>query len=175
LAIGRLNQRIADMKIYCALSGFREDEVTIFDGKLGFLEQTVSPDAQQSRLRRVLSLTKFPDLETSILNGKLDLMRLLEIRESPECRDFRHWLWSVGYFTDAELDERINGLRAKLSTFVHGAVGTAIRWISITAIGIYPPVGIPLSAIDTFLLEKVLPKSGAITFLNDLYPSVFKQ
>jgi len=34
-------------------------------------------------------------------------------------------------------------------------------------------LGPALDALDTFLLEKVLPESGVLMFVNDLYPSIF--
>jgi hypothetical protein len=34
-------------------------------------------------------------------------------------------------------------------------------------------LGPALDALDTFLLEKVLPESGVTIVVNDLYPSIF--
>jgi hypothetical protein len=34
--------------------------------------------------------------------------------------------------------------------------------------------GAGLGLIDTFLLDKVLPKSGPVTFLGTLYPSIYQ-
>ena len=53
----------------------------------------------------------------------------------------------------------------------------AVRFLVTLGIGFTPLVGLFLgpvaSAIDKFLLEKVLPKSGLIAFLSRLYPSIF--
>ena len=57
--------------------------------------------------------------------------------------------------------------------------GRAVRFIVTTAIGLLGIFGIvagPVSgAIDSFLVDKVLPKSGVWTFVNRLYPSIFKR
>jgi len=56
--------------------------------------------------------------------------------------------------------------------------GRAVRLLTTTGIGAIPGVGLvagfAASIVDAFLLEKVLPRSGVVAFLSDLYPSVFE-
>jgi len=104
--------------------------------------------------------------------------RLLEIRESDECREFREWLLTIEDASDAEIKERISGLRARFGNAIQSHSGKAVRLLTTTGIGAIPGVG-PIAGfmagvVDTFFLEKLLPKSGVVAFLSGLYPSVFE-
>lgn len=178
-ALGCLNHRIAEMKAFSALSGFRDSELPFFDQKLDFITRAYCPSAQEARLKRVFAIKGFQDLGDLIDRGQVNLVKLLEIRASKECREFRDWLWSIDSATDAEIDERVNSLRERLSWFTHGTGGKSVRWLASTGIGLIPVVGNfiggALGLLDTFLLEKVLPAPGAISFLNNIYPSIFRE
>jgi hypothetical protein len=178
LAIGGLNQRIAEMKAYTAISGFRDLDIPLFDEKLKFITRAILPEEQEERLRRVFVIKGFQDLQDLIERGQVDLTKLLEIRETKECKEFREWLFTIDSATDSEIEERINSLSEKLSWFVHGKSGKSVRWIASTGIGLIPVIGnvagAALGFLDTFLLEKILPNPGSVSFLNRLYPSIFK-
>jgi hypothetical protein len=177
-AVGGLNQRIAEMKEYNALSGFQGPDLPLFEQKLDFIARNISPEVQFDRLRRILVIKGFDDLAELIERREVDLHKVLEIRETTECKEFREWLLTTDSATDAEIQDRIASLREKLSWRVHGTGGKVARWLASTGIGAIPGIGTMLAAtlgiLDTFLMEKVLPKPGAITFLNKLYPSIFK-
>jgi len=178
LAIGGLNRRIEDMKFFSALSGFRDIELPIFNEKLRFLEEKLSPEIQKNRLNRVLTVSGLPDIEKAVLEKRMDLPRLLEIRQSQTCADFREWLWSIDSFTDKELEDRIDSLSQKFSGYINSRTGKAIRWVATTGLGFIPGIGpfigTATSAIDSFLMDKLFPSSGAITFCNNILPSIFK-
>jgi hypothetical protein len=177
--IGGLNYRIAEMKAFTALSGFRDSEFQIFEQKLDFISRALSSEAQEQRIKRVFAIKGFQDLDDLINRGQVNLVKLLEVRETRECREFRDWLWSIDSATDEEIDERVNSLRDKLSWFAHGKGGKSVRWLASTGIGLIPVVGTVAGGVtgllDTFLLEKVLPSPGAISFLNNMYPSIFRE
>ncbi len=177
LAVGGLNLRIESMKNLNALTGLRDMELPVFDNKLLFLEQHFDPLHQTQLLRRVLEIIGFPDL-ANLQRGSINLQRLLEIRESDECRSFRSWLRNSEGLSKSEIEEQFGSIRAKLGSVVHGTAGKAVRWIASTGIGLIPGygnvIGGALGLIDSFLLEKLLPKSGPVAFLGKLYPSIFK-
>ena len=178
LAIGGLNKRIETMRAFSAITGFRENELSIFEDKLKFISATISPEDKEERLKEVLSWPIFPELSTAIADKKLHIDTLLKVRESPECLEFRSWLWDRDSLKTEELKERINSLSAKLSLKLSGKSSKAIRWLSTTGAGFLPGVGIVagpvLGFLDTFLVEKMLPKSGVLTFLGKQYPTIFK-
>lgn len=72
----------------------------------------------------------------------------------------------------------MGSLQARLSTLAHTKLGRGMRFITITGIGFIPVVGSALAPVlgglDRFLLEKLFPHSGPASFINNLYPSIFK-
>lgn len=175
--IGSLNQRLGEMRSVSALSGFSEDEIALFEDKLAFLAMACNPSVSEAQFRRILVLTGFPEFRVE--NGtKIDVGKLLEIRQTRECAEFREWLTTIDSASDAEIKDRIGSVRSKLSSLVHGSTGKGIRLLASAGIGLIPVAG-PLAGLvegyaDTFLVDKVLPESGAVSFISNLYPSVFK-
>lgn len=178
LAIGGLNQRLGWMDAHSAVTGFNDGELSIFDNRISFLATQLDPESQRSRFQRVLKLTDFPDVSTAIDEGRLNLERLLEIRTSDECRQFRQWLRATDSASDQEIIDQFNSLKTKLAPYAQGRTGKALRWLASTGIGLIPGAGAILGPLvgllDTFLVEKLLPKGGPITFISDLYPSIFQ-
>ncbi len=179
LSVSRINNRIAEMKHSVAMTGFRDEEIPLFEEKLHFIQSQISSLDQEARFHRITAILGFQDLDVLVEAGKVDLNTVLEVRESKECREFREWLWSVNATTEAELEERIRSLRERLSWFAHGKGGKTLRWVASTGIGMIPFVGTAAGAafgfLDTFLLEKALPQTGALTFLSKSYPSIFNE
>ena len=178
IGVGSLNQRIAEMKEYNALSGFQSADLPIFEEKVDFITRQFSPDVQVERLRRVFLLKGFDDLNELIDRREIELRKLLEIRESAECKEFRQWLSTIDSASDAELEDRIRSLREKLSWAIYTKSGRAVRWLASAGISSLPGIGAiagaALGFLDAFLLDKVLPKPGPITFLNRIFASIFK-
>jgi hypothetical protein len=177
LGIGGLNQRIAEMKLHSALSGFLEDETPLFSDRLEFLCRSIDPDKLETNLNRALRLKNCP----SIISGSVqtvNIEKLLEVRKSQELKIFREWLREIDDVSDSEIIEQLNDIRSKLGVFAQGDTGKASRLAISTLVGFVPVVGtlagLGLGAIDTFLLEKVLPYSGVVAFVDKLYPSIFQ-
>lgn len=178
LAVGGLNQRIEEMRTYSAISGFLPEEVPIFAEKLDFLFESLLPQRQEERFQRVLDITGVPELDKVDTSTRVDADKLLEVRDSAECREFRTWLSTIDYASDTEIRERMGSLQARLSTLAHTKLGRGMRFITITGIRFIPVVGSALAPVlgglDRFLLEKLFPHSGPASFINNLYPSIFK-
>jgi len=178
LAVGALNKRIETMRVFSAVTGFRENELSIFEDKVEFIINNISPAPVEEKLSRILSWQNFPDLYSAITSRKLNIESLLKIRESNECKEFRNWLWSCDSLEVKEMEARLASLSARLSLKLTGTTSKAIRWLATTGAGFIPPIGLALGPtlgfLDTFLIEKFLPKSGVLTFLGRMYPSVFK-
>jgi hypothetical protein len=178
LMIGELNRLIENMNIFQAMTAIRDEELPLLQEKLSFLANQINPEFQLQRFQRVLRIVGFPDLDEP-RSEKVDLEKLLEIRESRECKEFRTWLWNAGEATDEEIYDQFSGLRNKLSLWAHGNVGKSLRWAGSTGIGLIPVVGNVTSAVlgllDSFLLERLLPQSGPVIFLNKQYPSLFSE
>jgi hypothetical protein len=179
LGVAGLVHRFAEMEAYSAISGFIEEDLPLVSEQLDFLAKSISPAAKEQQFRRVVTMAGFPDFSAASDQRKVNMARLLEIRETNECREFREWLPSIAAASDKEIRERIESLRSRLGNLVSTAGGKTVRLLATTGIGCIPVVGpmagLVAGAIDTFLLEKLLPKSGPVAFLSRLYPSVFDQ
>ena len=177
LGMGALSQRFAEMDAFSALSGFTDRDLPLVDEQLKFFLR-MSPDAKERQFRRVVEISGLPDFTSEISGRRVNVERLLEIRESAECREFREWLPSIESAKDVEIKERVSSLRAKFGNASQSVPGKALRVLAVTGIGAIPPVGLVAGAlasvVDTFLLEKIIPKSGVVAFLSKLYPSVFE-
>lgn len=178
LAAGGLNQRIEQMQRYSAISGFLPEEVPLFAEKLDFLVNALLPQRQEERFQRILTIKGLPELDRVDANTRIDVDKLLKIRDSVECREFRAWLSSIDYASHSEIREKVNSLHSKVSALTHTRPGTDLRFATVTSVGLVPIIGTGLGvlfgALDQFLLEKVFPYSGPASFINRLYPSIFK-
>jgi hypothetical protein len=109
----------------------------------------------------------------------VDLEKLLKARESAECQEFRKWLSNIDKLSDDQITEAITEFRNKIGTFLQSSAGKAFRFVVATAAGAIPGAGAALGpslgAVDTFLLERIFPRSGYLAFLTQTYPSLFRE
>lgn len=129
------------------------------------------------KVSNISSPKDFPDLGVLADEGRLKLDKVLEIRETKECKEFRDWLTGIDTATDEEIKERIDGIRARIGNFLGGIPGKSVRLLISTGLG-FIPSGAAISFVeslgDTFLLEKIFPASGPIAFINKMLPSAFE-
>jgi hypothetical protein len=175
LGIAGLNQRIEEMESYQAVSGFRDAELSIAEAKFQVLAAQVDPRAQEERFGRVVSIAGLPDPEGE---GTVDVEKLLEVRESDELRQFRQWLRTLDKATDEEIAEMVGGIGPKVAEAVRSPAAKAVRLLVTTAAGFTPhvgaAVGLAVGALDQFVLEKLIPEPGPVSFLGSTYPSIYK-
>jgi hypothetical protein len=181
MAIGRLDERIASMQAYSALSGLSEKDKALLDAKLGIIANLTVTISSEQQFIRVASLRGLPIPEYG--SSVVDVKTLLKIRESDECRSFKQWLSGAEALSDKELRERVSGFSRKIRQAVHSRVGKAVRFAVSNGLGIglgfiAPPVGlvagVTIAALDAFVLETLIPKDAVISFLSESYPSLFK-
>ena len=69
-------------------------------------------------------------------------------------------------------------MRAKLGVHLQGGKAHFVRFIVTSGIGVIPVVGqiagVAASALNTFIIAKLLPASGPAVFVNRSYPSLFE-
>ncbi len=174
LAVAGLSQNLAEMMHYSAVSGFRESEIQLYRQKLGVLASLANAKHKEVAFQRVVSIAELPDF---LGQGKtLDIERLLKVREMPETREFRDWLGTVGSASDSEIYDRVTSFRAHVGVVLGSRQGKAMRFVANGLIGLtaVPAIGLVAGAIDTFLVDKLLPRSGIAAFVDELYPSLFK-
>ncbi len=176
LGVGGLNQRIEYMERHRAVAGFRNDDLPLFEEKLGFLARQLDPDAQVERFDRVLDLIDLPDVANDPGTRDVDIARLLEILESEEAREFRSWLRGLDALRDNEVEQEIRKLRDLVRRAVRSSAGKGVRFAATTGVGLIPGAqlaGLGLGALDAFVLERLVPEAGPTAFLSQLYPTVF--
>jgi hypothetical protein len=175
LAVAGLSQSIGEMKVYSALSGFRDEELPLFRHKLDFLADATSTQNRERDFQRVMDITGLPEFSTN--GSAVDVDKLLKVRDSIEAREFRDWLGGVGQADEKEIRERVDSLRVKVGLAVGGKTGKLMRFLVTNAVGLIPGQQIHsliLNALDQFLIDKLLPRSGVAAFVHELYPSIFK-
>jgi hypothetical protein len=176
MGVHGLSQTLVEMKHYCALSGFRDEEIPLLIHKLDFLAAAVTSHEKERSFRRVMQIANIPRF--SEMGATIDIDRMLKVRNSSEAREFRDWLAGASGESDEEIRQRVSGLRASVGLKVGGEGGKTVRFLVNTGLGLIPgaaPVGMALGAFDQFALDKLLPRSGVTAFVNELYPSIFEQ
>jgi hypothetical protein len=173
-AMGNLNQRVAEMAEYNAISHFEDSEAPLLFGKIHSLVARLNPEYDEQAFLRVIGVTEIPKM---IENRRIDTEELLKIRATDECREFCDWLSTTDKMDDAELKRLLRGFRAKAASFIASNSGKALRLGVNTGLGLIPGYGTLVALgeglVDTFLLDKMLPSSGVLTFLNNTMPSIF--
>lgn len=179
LGIGGRNQRIAQMEAFDSLVGFKSNEVNLIDRKMDFLIRKLSHETYSDKFQKVLFIKGLPDFSLAAAEGRIDLIKLLEVTESRECIDFRTWLWSQETINPDELKERLEAFSQKSKDFRQTKLGKTLYWLVSNGLGFIPKIGIlaslGLSFYDEFLAKDVLLKGGAITFINNKLPTVYKE
>jgi hypothetical protein len=178
LAVAHLNQRLNLMKDFGAVTGFREDEVALFERKVSSVLSQVDPASQERRLDRVIAIAGLPDLSVLPVKTGIRVDRLLRLRESDECRELREWVRNLDSETDDQIEAEFGSIRAKLASMTGGTPGRAVRFLVTTGVGQIPVVGnlagLAVSAADSFLLDRIIGKRGPATFLGRSYRSLFE-
>jgi len=174
LAISSLDQRLADMQAYSAITGFLDHEAPLLFGRLSSVMAPLNPNRAEEQFERVIELADVPDFKPG---QRVDVERLLKVRESAECREFREWLSSAENMSDAQIKEMVASIRSKIASLAGSTTGKVLRFATTTGVGLIPVVG-PIAgaaagAIDSFLVDRVLPRSGVVAFLSETYPSLF--
>lgn len=167
-----------DMRTHAAMVDMQTDEMPVLEARLADTARQFSSNAQARRYTRVVDLLQLPDITSDADALRADTKKLLEVRVSEECRRFREWLFSADDITDTELADMYTALRPKLGALVRSGPGRVMRWAFGNGVGLIPVagplLGAAVSAVDTFILESVLPSRGPIAFLDNQYPSIFK-
>jgi hypothetical protein len=178
LGVAGLSQVIGEMKAYNALSGFRNEDLPLFRIKLDFLATAATTERKEKKFQRIIDLAPIPSLLPT--ETTLNIDKLLKVRDSAETREFRDWLASGGSSDEAEIKERICGFRAQAGLKVGSDRGKVMRFLVTNGVGFLPIPGAPiislgLGALDAFVVDKLLPRSGITAFVNELYPSIFEE
>lgn len=83
---------------------------------------------------------------------------------------------SIDTESDAEIAARFNDVRAQVAEVLQSTGGRAVRFL-VTGVaglaGFLPSATV--SAVDPFLLDRLLGQPGPAAFISRHYPSIFRQ
>lgn len=174
VAVATLEQRLADMGAYSAITGFLDVEAPLLFGRLCGVVAPLNPNLVEHQFVRVIEIAGVPDFKPG---QRVDVDKLLKVRESPDCREFREWIAGLEKVSDSEIHEMVSSIRNKMSSLAGSTPGKVVRFAATTGIGLIPVVGpivgVAAGAIDSFLVDRVLARSGPVAFLTNTYPSLF--
>ena len=173
LAVGGLNQRLAEMNGYNALTDFWYRDLPVLGSKLRYL-RGFDPERHDRALATVLALPGLPDLTEVLSRGQVDIKRFLDIRQSADGEAFRRWIRNPGPDGVAALRDQWGSLRSRLGAWVDTPVGKGLRLLVSSGDAVVPGAGIAAGAIDRFLLQRWLPRSQPLSFLLHSYQSIFR-
>jgi hypothetical protein len=177
LGVAGVELRLQIMRALDSLSGFRSNEVDVFGERLSFLGAQLDPDAQERRFTRVASIADVPNLDRLAPGQEISMKRLLKLRESEECKQFRTWLREADTQTDEEISAAFGSLRERLAEVTHSRTGGVVRFLLGGGIGAIPVAGLiagPVEAIaDKFIVEKLIGRPGPVSFLGRSYRTIF--
>jgi hypothetical protein len=170
LGIGGVDQRLGEMKVHTALSGFTDEELPLFRSKLDCLAEAHGSQGPERRFRRVIEVAGLPEVSAGC---RIDIEKVLEIRSQPEALEFRAWLADIDKLSESEVRQRISSFNTKLGLAAQTTAGKLLRLLVTTVAGIVPPLGLALGALDQFAWDKFARRSGIAAFIHELYPSIF--
>jgi hypothetical protein len=175
LAVAGMNYRVEEMSNFSAISGLLEDEAQFLTSKVGFLLRDIAPQPAERRFDRVVQIAGLPDFDSSSTD-LIDVQKLLKVRESPECLEFREWLQRTDLMSDEQIREQVGALNSKVASVLQSTAGKTARFLVTKVLGnvLAPGAGTALEVVDAFLLDLVCRRSGPAVFLNRLYPSILR-
>jgi hypothetical protein len=171
LGISGLCQRIGEMKAHVALSGFTDEEVPLFRAKLGSLADVMGANKQEEQFQRIVSISGLPAILPA---QQINIEKLLQIREEPEAIEFRGWLAEINKLNDAQIRDLVSSFNAKLGLAVQTTAGKGLRLLVTAVAGLNPLAGLIAGSLDQFMWDKFFRRSGVAAFINELYPTIFK-
>lgn len=173
-AVTEINHRLEDMEVHEAITGFTEDEAPLLFNKMAGFLKAQNPEIVEKQLGRVETILNLPEISP---REPVNVDNLLKARDCSELREFQAWLYNLEGKQDKEVEHLVRALGLRVGSLLRSEPGKALRFLTTTALGLIPVAGLVLGpvsgAVDTFLLDRVLPTSGVFAFLSKTYPSLF--
>jgi len=177
LGAANVDQRLLVMEALESVSGFKDSEIPVFEGRFARLWSQLDPIAQENRFKRITTIGGLPLLDNLAPAQQIDMTKLLKFRDSEECRELRRWLRRVDSEPDAEIEALFESVKERLARVTHTRVGKTVRFIIDNGAGAVPVIGPALgpavSILDKYLMDKVIGEPGPVSFLGHSYPSIF--
>lgn len=173
LTVSGFYQRLGYMRNYDAIAWFHHDDMPLLQSELNLFKVETESNTQENRFTRILDIKGLPHISNS---QQIDVGKLLKVRESKECREFREWLRTTDSLTEEEIAAMVNSLRAKVLTAVGGNAGKVVRFVVSAGLGavLNPIAGVAIDGVDSFVLDAIIKKPGPVSFINNALPKLYK-
>jgi hypothetical protein len=126
----------------------------------------------------VVAVAGLPGLDDLPDGQRIDAGRLLELRDSAECREFRTWLREIDTESNQEIEARFTSMRERIARVTHTRTAKTVRFVIEQGVGNIPVAGMAagpgIAALDSFILDKLAGKPGPVSFIGKRYPSIFQ-
>ena len=177
MAMSKLTQQLVHMQQLSALTGFADPDVNLVRTRFDMLIGYVAKDPYIKECMRVLEITDFPMLSVPPDHLKIDVPMLLKLKDQDEFRAFRDWLRGSVDLDEKQIKDLFGSIKSRiLNTLENSVAGRSLRFLAPIVGGfVVPGIDIALSALDTFLLNRVLKPSGIVSFVNNKLPSIFTE
>jgi len=172
--------RLAHMRHFTTLIGMNEAEQGPWEMKVDALTRSFNSEGQREhQFTRVAKIAGIGELGL-LQEKKLDLRRLIKLRQSEDLIIFRSWLKQTDNKSDAEIKERISSIRGKLGNASQSPGGKTIRLMLSYLPNLIANkftsqlIGLPVSLADSFLIDRILPKDAVLGVLDKEYRRYFR-
>lgn len=175
LAVIGLNAEFARIREQCAVTALDEVSAALVEWKLAYLHRIDDPSRRTETFTRVLDAVGLPSFDDAVRTREIDVRRFLAIRQTRECREFRSFLNQASSMPADELKERAENLRKLFGETVRSGPGKLARFIATTGLGALTggAAAAGIGAADSFVMEKLFPTDGIVTFVGKQYPTIF--
>lgn len=174
-ALGNLNVRILEMASYDAISCFKDDDVAAFESRIKHLLMKSQEANIQESLNKVVVINGLPDFSEVGRLYKLNVPKLIKLKESDDYKVFRDFLHANIHHSAAEVKKNVRSFRGRLATITDSPVISSMRFFTNCGVGLIDPIsGIISSVVDKYIFEKLLPRSGPVSIIKRGYPSLFE-
>lgn len=170
--------RLAHMREFTCISGMNESEEEPWKLKVDSLISSITAENQMGRqFTRVARIAGLGERHL-LGDGRIDLRRLISLRQSEDLTLFKVWLKKSDQKSDEEIRQRVAGIRGLIGNSAHGPTGKTIRLMMSSLTGLIPDplisflAGLGLGAADSFLLERLFPEDPVLSVIGQEYPSI---
>lgn len=152
--------RLHELNTIAVTSGLLETDALKTDGQISNLMSIKCASVFSNKVKdgvssiqTVLRKKGFPDLGELFVSGVIELDDVLKLRNSIQGKLFRYWIMDSDYDETQIQMDIMNSVRSVLGSKVSGA----FRYVVCNALGLFRPVvGVAVSALDSFLLNKIM-------------------
>jgi hypothetical protein len=165
--------RIAEINMELFMASISDDaDLFTSDGAEKLLEKKLIRSGISENLLKgclsILELRNIPSIGKAVAQGEISFEDLLKIRQNNNSVKFRSWLRNNDSKDPEELKKLyVDSLEKKL--WIETLPGKSLRFAITTGIGVInPPVGLVISVIDNFYLERWMKGYSPKIFLDEI-------